>query len=153
MSRQFNPDLFESENMPNTESSGFALGQIETMKRRVRDLELQNHQLLQKIEKMALHYEQKMSQMSAQQKSFEAAMKQKMDDSLKNQTILSNRMTERKVIDTKMQELLDRHNQLVQNFETRLSQAQKLSKDQEMKLMTYQSTLNDILREIRNLKA
>lgn len=152
MSRQFNPDLFEEDTAPKTDISSLALGQLETLKRRVRDLELQNHQLLQKIERMALHYEQKNAQISAQQKSFDATMKQKFDDLHRNQTILSQRMNERKVVDTKMQELVDRHNQLVQSFESRMGQAQKVTKDQEMKLLTYQSTLNDILKEIRNLK-
>lgn len=152
MSRQFNPDLFKSENSANQDSSGIAVGQIEGLKRRMRELELQNHQLLQKIDKLALFHEQKISQMTAQQKTAEANFRQNLADLSKAQSVLAQRLTERKAVDLKIQELIDRHNLLVQNFESRMGQMQKVTKDQEMKLITYQTTLNEILREIRSLQ-
>lgn len=152
MPRQFNPDLFESPSNLKEEPSSFALGQIETLKRRIRDLEQQNRQMQQKIDKLCLHFESKLSGANAQHKTFESGIKQSLDNLEKTQTSLHHKLMERKVVDTKMNELIDRHNQLVQNFETRMSQTQKVTKDQEMKLATYQSTLNEILREIKNLK-
>lgn len=152
MSRQFNPDLFKPENVPSQDVTGAALSQIEGMKRRMRELELQNHQLLQKIDKMALFYEQKISQITAQQKTSESNIRQNLAELAKNQTAVSQRLTERKAVDLKMQELIDRHNLLVQNFESKMTHVQKVTKEQELKLLTYQTTLNEILREIRSLQ-
>ncbi len=54
--------------------------------------------------------------------------------------------------DAKIQELVDRHNQLVQSFEVRITQMQKVMAEQEMQLMTSRSELKEAQRELARMK-
>lgn len=65
---------------------------------------------------------------------------------------LVGRVTERKVSEQKIEEMLSRHNQTVQNFELRLTQMQKVISEQELKLVGYQSALRDALQELDRIK-
>jgi len=65
---------------------------------------------------------------------------------------LVGKVTERKVSEQKIEEMLSRHNQTVQNFELRLQQLQKVFSEQELKLVGYQSALRDALTELDRLK-
>lgn len=65
---------------------------------------------------------------------------------------LSSKVTERKISDQKIEQLLARHNQTVQNFELRLQQMQKLVNEQEMQLVNYRSALTEAKREMEKLR-
>jgi chromosome segregation ATPase len=148
MAREFNPEIFGESARSTAPTGGH---DVEPLKRKVRDLELQVQTLTQKIERMTMAFEQKAMQTQNAQKTFEGHVKQALQELSQGHSVLSGRITERKVADTKIQELVDRHNQLVHNFELRMTNLQKVSAEQEMKLMTYQSTIDEILREIRKL--
>lgn len=62
------------------------------------------------------------------------------------------KVNERKVQDSKVQEMLDRHNILVRNFENRLSALQKLTSDQEQALLSAHAALEDARAELARLK-
>ena len=49
--------------------------------------------------------------------------------------------------ETKVQDILDRHNQIVQRFEMKLEQLQKLMGEQDIKLLSYSDTLREIRRQ------
>ena len=65
---------------------------------------------------------------------------------------LTSKVTERKVSDGKIEDLLNRHNQTVENFELRLQQMQKVINEQEMQLMSYKSALTEAKREMEKLR-
>ena len=150
MARTLNPQLFGSTSAPTASANTDLIGQVAV--RKVRDVEIQVETLDQKIEKWVQILDSKIQKLQAGQKSLADQMKMMSDHFTQQTSTLHNRLNERRAADAKVQELVDRHNQLVHNFELRLSQLQKLSSEQEMKLMTYQATYDEVLREIRGLK-
>jgi hypothetical protein len=62
------------------------------------------------------------------------------------------KVNERKLQDSKVQEMLDRHNILVRNFENRLAALQKLTSDQEQALLSAHAALEDARAELARLK-
>jgi len=58
------------------------------------------------------------------------------------------KVNERKVNDTKVQELIDRHNMIVRNFENRLLSLQRLVSEQEMALHNAQAALEEARVEL-----
>jgi len=148
MAREFNPDLFGQIERPQQMESL----QQDTLKRKIRELESQTHQLTQRVDKLTLALEQKTVQLNHAFKNLEANSKAALQEISKNQCSLAQKLTERRVADAKMQELVDRHNHLVHNFEMRMNNLQKVTSEQEMKILTYQSTIDEILREIRGVR-
>ena len=78
----------------------------------------------------------------------EKTIRSHVQDLASQVSLVKGRMTERKAVEAKVQELVDRHNQVVQNFESRLSQFQKVTSEQEMKLMGYKSALEEMQRRL-----
>jgi chromosome segregation ATPase len=62
------------------------------------------------------------------------------------------KVNERKVTDSKVQELLDRHNHIVRNFENRMLALQRVVSEQEMALHNSQAALEEARNEIARLK-
>lgn len=62
------------------------------------------------------------------------------------------KVNERKITDTKVQELVDRHNSIIRNFENRMHSLQRLVSEQEMALHNAQATLDEARNEIARLK-
>ena len=65
---------------------------------------------------------------------------------------ISSRLGERKTMDLKIQEMVDRHNSVLRSFEVRFNQMQKLMSDKEAMLVSAQAALNDAKMEISRLK-
>ncbi|MEK6555805.1 MAG: hypothetical protein AABZ31_11220 [Bdellovibrionota bacterium] len=172
MPRELNPELFGTRQKPATplQPQGYQAPEMhagatslpsltmspshmyetpEAVKRKIRDLENQVQVLQQKIEKLSASFDQRMTQTQSTQKSIEMSLKSSLQEMAQNQANTISKMNERRVADAKIQEMVDRHNSLVQNFEIRMAAMHKVSSEQEMKLMTYQATIDEILREIR----
>jgi hypothetical protein len=62
------------------------------------------------------------------------------------------KVNERKVVDGKVQDLVDRHNTIIRNFENRLTSLQRLVTEQEMALHNSTAALEDARLEISRLK-
>ena len=62
------------------------------------------------------------------------------------------KVTERKVVDQKVQEMIDRHNMIIRNFENRLTSMQRLMTEQEMALHNATAALEEARAEIQKLK-
>lgn len=155
MARTLNPQIFGQQAV--AQPSGQPQMQIldsspNLHARKMRELEVQNETLNQKIEKWVQILDGKIQKIQNSQKNLNDQFKMSTDNVAQQNAIILSKMNERRTADAKVQELVDRHNQLVHNFELRLSQLQKVTNEQEMKLMAYQSTYDEILREIRNLK-
>ena len=66
---------------------------------------------------------------------------------------LEEQMAERKVIDGKITNMVDRYNMTLQQFENRLTSLQKVISEKEMTLMKYHSAIELIFKEIEKMKA
>lgn len=62
------------------------------------------------------------------------------------------KVNEQKLTDQKVQELVDRHNHIIRNFENRLLSLQRLVSEQEMALHNAQTNLEEARNEIMRLK-
>lgn len=65
---------------------------------------------------------------------------------------VNSKITERKSMDMKVQEMVDRHNNVIKSFEVRMGQLQKLLAEKDALLVSAQATLNDAKMEIARLK-
>ncbi len=125
---------------------------------------------VQQVKAILGQYERRLDQLTARQNELSRDSQSRLDR-LDNQMIrledgisrltndtsqrvaaLAARINERKVNDTKVQDLMDRHNLMVRNFENRLSAMQKLAADQEQALLSAFAALEDARAELARLK-
>lgn len=67
-------------------------------------------------------------------------------------TQLGQRVNERKSLDLKVQEMVDRHNNVIKSFEVRMNHLQKLLAEKEAQMISAQAALNETKMEIARLK-
>lgn len=65
---------------------------------------------------------------------------------------LGTKVTDSHMADMKTQALMDRHTQLLRQFETRVGQLQKVIEEQEFQILNYQASLEESRRELSKLK-
>lgn len=65
---------------------------------------------------------------------------------------ISQRLNERKAMDQKIQEMVDRHTNVIKSFEVRMHHLQRLLSEKEAQLVGAQATLNEAKMEISRLK-
>ena len=147
MSRTLNPELFGPNQAPIVKVDGAVL-----QSRKVGELESQIEVVNQKLDRWAQIMEQKLQQLQANQKHLVDQSRQMAEHFSQQMANMSSKLNERKMLDGKTQEMIDRHNQLVNVFETRFQHLQKVTTEQEIKLMTYHATYDEVLREIRSIK-
>jgi len=149
MSRTLNPQLFGPLETPVVKVDA----SHQQVAKRIRDLEAQIEVVNQKMDRWAQILDGRIQQLTQSQKNTVEQIKLVTDGFNRQMAALHSKINERKTSDVKTQELIDRHNILVQNFENRIGQIQKITNEQEMKLIAYQATYDEVLREIRNLKS
>ncbi len=125
---------------------------------------------VQQIKAVLQQYERRLDQLSARQNEISRDSQSRLDrfeqqmirledgisrlttDTSQRLASLAGRVNERKVTDSKVQELMDRHNLMLRNFENRLSSMQKLASDQEQALLSAFAALEDARAELSRLK-
>jgi len=65
---------------------------------------------------------------------------------------INTKLAERKTLDMKIQEMVDRHNNVIKSFEVRLNHMQRLLAEKENQLVASQAALNEAKMEIARLK-
>ncbi len=65
---------------------------------------------------------------------------------------ISSKVRDFNMSETKIESMIERHNQIVQSFELRISQAQKLIENQSLQLAKQQEMIDDARRQIERLK-
>ena len=65
---------------------------------------------------------------------------------------LHTRLGERKSMELKVQEMIDRHNSVLRSYEMRIAHLQKILSEKDAQLLQSQSALNDAKMEIARLK-
>lgn len=137
---------------PKDEEFRMMVSQFELLKRKMKEqearIEMTNSRLTEFVGAAKVRFER----LAGMHQRLEELVKANLQDLTNKQAQVISRINERKVGDAKIQELVDRHNQLVQNFELRMSQLQKVVAEQEMQLITSRSELKDATQEIMRLK-
>lgn len=169
MSRELNKDLFQApvsmggEQKISSESfsSGFEVteedwrllnAQIEPMKRRLKDLDTKVSGHQNRTEDLIRAAKGRIDRVATATQRLEEHSQLKFQDVSAKFSTLSGKVTERKLSEAKIEEMIVRHGQALQSFEVRTQQLQKLISEQQMQLMNYKSALADAQQEITRLK-
>lgn len=160
MHRRLNPQIFEegAGPLPAEEPSYSAVSQkrlekeVIGLKKTVSRLESQTEVLRGQVSQLANNSEQKLDTLSRALAEIEKESREK--DLHLSQEIrhMEARVTERRVIDGKIESMVDRYNTGLQQFENRLTSLQKVISEKEMTLMKYNSAIEQIFRELEKLK-
>lgn len=164
MTRELNRDLFPSEgkvtSKPQEEGEGSVSKedlrvlsyQIETLWHKVKELEPRvekNQNRLQELSSSSkLRFERIQNHF---QRQGELVQGQFGDMHAKIAQLLS-KVNESRLAESRIQEIVDRHQQVVQSFEARLQQLKKLVTEQELQLSASRAELKEALKEISRLK-
>ena len=125
---------------------------IETVSRRMKDFESRVETMYTRVEEMTGQNKQRFERVQGHfQRQNEMLRTSMMEVHNKIAQVVS-RLNERKLSENVVKEMVDRHANVVQTFETRLQQFQKVMSDQELQLMHARSELKQALQELAKLK-
>lgn len=161
MSRQLNPglfgemtgaqnpsigdDTFISSQFSLLEESPILVDMIEKLKKETADLKYLSQES-QKVSSL------KLEKLLGRLQLFEERLSMLQKELHEKFGDLVNRVREKSTNETKIESLIERHNQIVQSFELRLSQAQRLIDNQSLQLAKQQELIDDARRQIEKLK-
>ena len=151
MPRELHPELFGEQIMAQA-SEKLNIDPLEALRRKVRGLESGLQTLTARVDKLSLNLEQRAAELKEKLEITQSALDISLKDFKQNLATMQERVRTQEQGESQIQDLLDRHNVLVQQFEQRMQGLQKITSDQEYKLFTYNNTLSEILKEIRNLR-
>jgi predicted nucleic acid-binding Zn-ribbon protein len=157
MSRQINMDIFnETYNPP---SQGLQVGASEFPTFDGDRLDPQYDDLASKVEKLRYEVAEwikslnlRLEKALQKSQSIEERIKVTAHDTHDKMATLYSRIKENQNSDLKFQALIERHNQIVQSFDLRLSQSQRLIENQALQLAKQQDLIDDARRQLEKLK-
>ncbi len=172
MSRELKPDLFPDLllSKSNEDLLGISLSvpvtqknllsdenqqykaQLDLLKRRLKELEIRQEQLQMKSDAGLKKTETRLDRFNHAGSRMELFLKQTIQEINDKFAQMGSRLSERRLHDNKIQEMIDRHNHILQTYEVRLTQVQKLVNEQELQLIAAKAALEDARREISRLK-
>ena len=126
--------------------------QADHLKASVAHFESQMDQLSSQLKAVTRDSELRLSRVSEQMVRLEEGLNRLTRETADRFAQVSARLNERKVTESKTQELIERQNVLVRNFENRLAAVQKLTADQEQALITAHAALEDARAEIARFR-
>jgi dsDNA-specific endonuclease/ATPase MutS2 len=125
---------------------------IETLSKRLKEFESRVEKMHTKVEEVVTQNRQRFERVQATFKNQTEMLQSAMSDVHNKIAQVVSRLNERKISEGVVKEMVDRHGQVVQAFETRLQQFQKVMSDQELQLMHARSELKTALHELERLK-
>lgn len=143
---------FAEGTLPRLEEWKLVLSQVEFLKRRLKEQDAKLEMLASKVQDLVGGAKVRFERLTGAQTRLEDYVKSMLQEAASKFALLGGKLSERKAADVKIQEMIDRHSQLVQGYEMRLSQLQKVSAEQEMQLMTARTELREAQRELARLK-
>ena len=157
MSRQLNKDLFEEQVSiqpflsKKNESPELLVQdlvyQVKVLNRKVVELTNNQRATEQRIPKLENTVKDLFSKSQNNIKRLETAVKGSLQSFMNKFSRLSTKVTEKSLNDGKIQEIIDRHNMVLQQYELRLTKLQKVISEQEFKLMNYDATLKQLQKK------
>lgn len=164
MQKELNPELF-GERKTSKATTGISHGLSSSepaylnTDRQIFELRTQNHNLQEQINKLTAAFnelakasnvkfdrsQQLLNRLEMSHNGLANEVGQKM-------THLAQKISERKALDAKVQEMVDRHNNIVKSFEVRMSHLQKLLVEKDAQVVAAHTTLNEMKMELTRLK-
>jgi len=157
MPRQLNKDLFEAqlnlkpfEKMKNlspelkVEDNSYRLN---TMEKKIKGLNHHINQLESKIPKLEQLYKNLFEKNQSNIKRLETAVKSNIQTVLHKFSRLASKVNTKTLEQNRVQELIDRQNAVLQQYELRLNKMQKIISEQDLQLMNYKSTLQKLQKK------
>lgn len=165
MNKELNPELFgekkvvKSSLMESHPDLGTTGSNYLNTDRQIFELKSQNHALAEQLNKVVATVNEliKTSNIKFEKQSHLLSRLEQSHNGLATEagqkiTQLSQRINERKSLDLKVQEMVDRHNNVIKSFEVRMNHMQKLLAEKEAQMITAQTALNEAKMEIARLK-
>lgn len=157
MKRELNPELF-TERAVNTSPSPVDPHFLNT-DRQIFELRKDSDNLNSEIDILSLHLAENIKQNQASFEKVNSAI-QRLEQNHNGMAIeignkfhlMQSKLNERKAIDSKIQEMMDRHNNAINGFEIRIAQLQKIIAEKDAQLLGTQTLLNEAKIEITRLK-
>ena len=161
MQRRLNPQLFdENADSGVEESSHFSVIANKKMEeeilganKSISRLESQVEVLRSQLSQTLTRYDKKLDSQSKALVQLENRHRETNLQLTQKTRMLEEQMRERKLIDNKIEVMVDRYNTSLQQFENRLAALQKVISEKEMTLLKYNSALELIFAEIEKMKA
>ena len=167
MARELNRELFGLQNpahTPETSPGGPAPTyakvddvrvlhlHIESLTRKMKEFESRVETMHTKVEEVINQNRQRFERVQNHFKGQTEMLQNALGDVHNKIAQVVSRMNERKLSENMIKEMVDRHGQVVQSFEVRLQQFQKVMSDQELQLMHARSELKETMLELARLK-
>jgi hypothetical protein len=165
MNKELNPELFgekKSVKTPSLESSlgmGPAANNYLNTDRQIFELRAQNQSLADQLNKVIATMNDlikntngKFEKQTALLNRLEQSHNGLATEAGQKINQLAQRVNERKSLDLKVQEMVDRHNNVIKSFEVRMNHLQKLLAEKEAQMISTQAALNEAKMEIARLK-
>ena len=116
-------------------------GDLKALRHALVQMDKRTETLAFKMEELARSVHTRMERFGQKLKSFEEAQSVSQNESAKRFAAVVAKVNERKATDAKIQDMIDRHNTIVRNFENRLHSMQRLISEQQMTLHNAQAAL------------
>lgn len=165
MHKELNPELFgekkisKSTGLEGTSTLGSGAGSYLNTDRQIFEIKAQNQALVDQMNKIVGTVNElikstntKFERQQALVSRLEQSHNGLATEAGQKITQLSQRVNERKSLDLKVQEMVDRHNNIIKSFEVRMNHLQKLLAEKEAQMISSQTALNEAKMEIARLK-
>lgn len=165
MARELNRELFANRNYVEADATPGAAPpavrpeemraltlHVESLSKRMKDFESRVETMHTKVEDMVTQNKQRFERVQGHFQRQTEMLQSAMGDVHNKIAQVVSRLNERRLSEGVVKEMVDRHSQVVQTFETRLQQFQKVMSDQELQLMHARSELKEALHELSKLK-
>lgn len=171
MARELNRDLFGNRNLGMTETGPAQTGtpaaavapakaedvrvlflHVEAIAKRLKEFESKIETLNTKVDDMTKQNKQRFERVQSGFNNQGEVVKNGFNDINHKIAQVVSRVNERKVADSVVKEMVERSSQVVQSFEVRLNQLQRVISEQELQLTNARAQLKDALQELSRLK-
>ncbi len=159
MQKELNPELFGESGAKSRVFDAPASNHLNVLEQKIMETRSQIHQLADNLGKVVSQINEfikgsqvKFDRLQQAVQKLEQNDQMVMADSTQKISALHTRLGERKSMDYKIQEMIDRHNSVLRSYEVRMAQLQKLVTEKEAQLLSAQATLNETKMEIARLK-
>lgn len=125
---------------------------IEALSRKIKELESRIEQVNSRSEEMVAANKQRFERVQGHFHRHNEMIQGGFSDLNDKVAHLASRVNERRISENQVKEMIDRHQQIVQTFEVRMQQMQKVMSEQEMQLMNARAEIKEAVREIARLK-
>ena len=164
MARELNRDLFGNRNAGEQETGPAPAASVaaeevrrltlhlEAMAKRMKEFESRLETMQTKVDEVVATNKQRFERVQSHFQNQGEMIRNGFADINGKIAQVVSRVNERKVADGVVKEMVDRHGQVVQGFEVRLTQLQRVISEQELQLMNARTELRETLQELARLK-